>query len=174
MNKVTTITIVGDRINCTISSPLETSPVAVLEAFEPRTAQLKLGPGGEVLPPTATDHVAVLDQASGLIWSVKTLDRMDWEKATKACADYRLLGESDWRLPTVKELRDLVDYERREPAIDTNLFPGTKSDWYWSSSPVVGWPERAWGVSFNFGNVYYAHRNDSGFVRPVRAARARQ
>ena len=70
---------------------------------------------------------------------------------------------------------NLADRSRRQPAIDTKYFKDTpESRWHWSSSPVVGWPEYAWNVDFNSGDVSSGHRSDGGFVRPVRAARARQ
>ncbi|MCX8501042.1 MAG: DUF1566 domain-containing protein [Alphaproteobacteria bacterium] len=55
-----------------------------------------------------------------------------------------LCGFTDWRLPTLKELR--VMYQHREVL-------GIVGGWYWSSSPYVDYSDLAWGVSFNDGNV---------------------
>jgi hypothetical protein len=42
---------------------------------------------------------------------------------------------------------------RMEPAIDPVTFPATSSDWYWSSSPMVGDPRYAWVVGFDYGEA---------------------
>lgn len=48
------------------------------------------------------------------------------------------LDASGWRLPTVKELRSLVDIRVPVPGptIDTNAFPGTASDIFHTSTPA--------------------------------------
>ena len=51
-----------------------------------------------------------------------------------------LCGYHDWRLPTAVELQGLVDYSigYPGPTIDTNFFPDTQQNVYWSSSAVAG------------------------------------
>jgi hypothetical protein len=120
---------------------------------------------------TAT-AVAVLDSTTNLIWSRDNVasGRLDHEDATKACAELTLAGASDWRLPTIRELLSLVDYDRYEPAIDTDAFPSTKSNWYWTASPWAGSPsDFAWVVCFGNGSAYDGHRYGDAFVRAVRS-----
>ena len=57
-----------------------------------------------------------------------------------------------------------------KPAIDSTAFPGTPSNWYWSSSPYVGNSGSAWGVNFNGGHVDGSTRGSSNRVRLVRAS----
>lgn len=68
---------------------------------------------------------------SELEWSETLLygEGGTYEEAEKAIAS---LGEG-WRMPTRKELESLVDTSRYNPAIDTEKYPDTKSDWYWTS-----------------------------------------
>jgi hypothetical protein len=68
-----------------------------------------------------------------------------WDKARcdtdKFVADVNqagLCGAGDWRLPTVEELRSIVDHSRYNPAIDNAWFPAIGYDRYWSSSPHAG------------------------------------
>lgn len=124
--------------------------------------------------PTRADGV-VSDPRSGLQWSDTLGDsRLTFAQAEKACADLRLGGHADWRLPTVEELAGLIDYSRCEPAIDTALFPDTKTSWYWTASPVASHPDFAWIVYFNYGDVNDYHRDYLAWVRAVRGPRASQ
>ena len=122
-----------------------------------------------------TDHVAVIDHATGLMWAVKSIgdsdgDPMSQADCEKACSELRLLGHDDWRLPTRAELSALVDETRHEPAIDTALFPGVLPRWHWTSTAAAWSSASAWGVGFDNGDVYYGHRNDLGFALAVRRA----
>jgi len=96
---------------------------------------------------------------------------LNWKDAIQACKELNFAGYKDWRLPTIEELASLVDYSKREPAIDTEAFPDTKSSWYWSSTPVAGSVGFAWYVYFYGGGVGDGfYKNSSGYVRPVRAS----
>ncbi len=50
------------------------------------------------------------DSLSGLIWSAKSPDTMDWQSAVAYCEDSTEDGFKDWRLPTINELRTLIRY----------------------------------------------------------------
>lgn len=105
--------------------------------------------------------------ADSLEWSETLLDgeAVPLEEAEKAAAK---LGDG-WRLPTRRELESLIDLTRHDPAIDTDRFPDTRSNWYWTSTPCA-WNEAAcWVVYFSLGLVNYNHRDDSACVRAVRA-----
>jgi Protein of unknown function (DUF1566) len=74
-----------------------------------------------------------------------------------------------WRLPNVKELSSITDRTRAFPAIDPTAFPGTPSNWFWSSSPYVNDPSNAWYVNFNYGSPYFfGGRGLGSHVRLVR------
>ena len=122
-----------------------------------------------------TDHVAVIDHATGLMWAVKSIgdsdgDPMSQADCEKACSELRLLGYDDWGMPTRAELAALVDDTRHEPAIDTSLFPGVLPRWHWTSTPAAWSSASAWYVGFYSGRVYYHHRLNLGFALAVRRA----
>ena len=85
-----------------------------------------------------------------------------WEGAKAYAAS---LGDG-WRLPTVKELLSLVDYETHNPAC--SVFPDCPSEWFWSSSPVSGGTSYAWSVVFSNGRSNFL---DVSYVNRVRCVR---
>ena len=50
---------------------------------------------------------AVID---GNMWSARSLRGLDWEDALSYCKDLTELGHYDWRLPTINELRTLIQH----------------------------------------------------------------
>ncbi|MDR7119721.1 DUF1566 domain-containing protein [Rheinheimera soli] len=112
------------------------------------------------------DGKTVTDTLTGLVWSQNTVaSDVTFEDAVKAVAE---LGEG-WRLPTVDELQTIVDRTKYDPAIDTDAFPDTESDWYWTSTPWARRPESArWVVHFYNGNVNSDVIYGEACVRAVR------
>jgi len=78
----------------------------------------------------------VTDLATQLTWQKRDDgSTRDWEGALSYCENLSLAGYDDWRLPDVKELQSIVDYQKVTfPAIDP-IFAMTDPDsWYWTST----------------------------------------
>jgi hypothetical protein len=138
-----------------------------------------------VIPPEAAtdgdryvdnDDGTVTDKVSGLMWQKVSPDnKMTWEKALEYCENLIFANYTDWRLPTEKELRSLVDSTRYDPAINTMYFPDAFSSFYWSSTSVAAQTNCAWAVDFDQGNSIYTYdtfestrKSGSYYVRAVR------
>ena len=82
-----------------------------------------------------------------------------------------LCSYSDWRLPTLDELNSIVDYYgESDTLIDTNFFPNTQMNTYWTSSSVVSNPSLAYEVPFFYGGSIARDKTIDTFVRLVRSA----
>ena len=99
-----------------------------------------------------------------MLWS----DTEGTPSAIVSCADLEYAGYSDWRLPNIKELMSIVDYEKVGPTIDDTFFPNTQSNFYWSSTTYASYTDVAWLVDFTNGYVGLTSKANAGYVRPVR------
>lgn len=145
---------------------------AIVQAAAPAIRFVKVSATGQPLPADAPAWDAVLDTRSGLMWALKAEPVKNGRPATvnKAAERCRAGGFTDWRAPTVDELFPLADRTRVRPAIDTDFFPDTPSDWFWTITPYAGSPSGcAWYVHFYGGLAYWSNHNYDGFVRAVRA-----
>jgi hypothetical protein len=79
-------------------------------------------------------------------------------------------GYSDWRMPTIKEITSIVNYNipLPGPTIDTEFFPNTAASWYWSNTPFEINMYYAWGIGFDYGYGYDGYKGSGGYVRAVR------
>lgn len=112
----------------------------------------------------------VLPNGKRLMWMKEgSQERLKYEEVEEFVVELNKEQYPDWRLPTIEELFSLVDFTRREPAINP-LFK-CESAGYWSSTPYVstsGPYDFAWFVYFFDGFVSLDLRNFEYYVRPVR------
>ncbi len=140
---------------------------------------------------TINQNGTILDKATGLMWKQcaegqsttavtcipGTASKYSWQEALRLVETINsnggFAGYTDWRLPNRNELASLVERKCANPAINQNIFPGTDSADYWSSSPVAQDANRAWSVDFFYGNVVPQFKSSNyGFsVRLVRDAK---
>jgi len=163
----------------------------------------KLDASGNDLSDDATSWTTVRDNVTGLIWEVKTDDGSvhnkdncytwydsnpatnggnagtpgtgtDTEDFINELNNSNYGGSSDWRMPTIEELRSIVDYGRFNPAINASYFPNTMSRYLsWSSSTLSHNSLYAWSLGFHDGWVSPNRgKNQSIYVRAVRAGQS--
>jgi hypothetical protein len=122
----------------------------------------------------------ITDNATGLMWvkepgacggafgSPGSPSGMTWNNAIDNCLSLDYAGYTDWRLPNIKELMSIADYEKLGVKIDETFFPDTQSLDYWTSTTRVDVTILAWYLYFSDGDVLYQAKTNTGMVRPVR------
>jgi hypothetical protein len=126
---------------------------------------------GEIPNMIDNGNGTVTDEATGMMWQQETLRPMNWKQALNYCECLNLGGYTDWRMPTIKELMSLVDYDRYTPAINTAYFFNAVPSFYWSSTELAYGMETTWGVNFGYGESYGHDNYTSYYVRAVRGVK---
>jgi len=100
----------------------------------------------------------VTDNVTGLEWQdnavVATVQRT-WSEAVAYCDGLSMGGHDDWRLPTIRELKTIVDYGKYDSSIDS-AFQNTVTDpsianLYYSSTLSPLNPANVKGINFEYG-----------------------
>lgn len=126
----------------------------------------------------------VTDLVTGLMWQKCSLGQewsvigcsgdssgVDWQSALLLASENTAFGYGDWRLPNIKELASLLAIDRANPAINSEVFPNTYSDAYWTNTPYVIGRGSAWVVSFDYGDD---GSSDYSVINHVRLVRSEQ
>jgi hypothetical protein len=120
-------------------------------------------------PDSTTNAGSAGTEASSLCKGVADETKCNTQSYVAAVNAAGLCGKTDWRLPTVDELRNLAHTGRTNPAIDTDYFPNTAAERTWSSSPDANNNIYAWFVHFYDGQDGSALKSSAYRVRLVRA-----
>ncbi len=130
---------------------------------------------------TLNADTTITDSKTGLVWMPCALGQSlvggqctgaatthTWDAAIAAATASNFAGQSDWRLPNIKELASIAEQACYGPAVNEAVFSATPLNWFWSSSPAVENDPRAWTFDFNNGVDQMQIKDLSGYVRLVR------
>ncbi len=179
---------------------IEESPITEMQAELPSVVEIsKQKDGKQIDHYIIYDDETVLDTKTGLMWMRCALGQawdgetcigspsgMNWDTAWKQ-SEYDFAGHQDWRLPTIDELRTLVDTRYLASTFNRSVFINCPSDKFWSSSLLTGWRECpnweswhdyllngikcAWVIDFYKGGIEYSSCSDNiHYVRLVRGS----
>jgi len=117
----------------------------------------------------------VTDRVTGLVWAQALGDKLTFAQAMAGVEGFELVGHSDWRVPTIKELYSLIDFRGgfhvtaadSVPYIDTDYFEFAYGDeaagerpidvQVWSATEYVGTTMHndatVFGVNFADGRI---------------------
>ncbi|MDD2468580.1 MAG: DUF1566 domain-containing protein [Desulfobulbus sp.] len=127
------------------------------------------------LPRFETQGAVAVDHATGLSWTIDAnigVFPCTWREAFAQIAELNQQqygGYGDWRLPNRNELRSLVSYQAKNPALpDGRPFVNVFLGWYWSSTTAAIHPGYAWSVHLEGARMFYGRKNQECLVWPVR------
>ena len=126
----------------------------------------------------------VTDRKTGLMWikngwRIDFLSAVTWHAAVTKCANFAGGKYTDWRLPTVKEWKSLVDRSVSSPAlVEPNPFENIISHMpYWSKTEYAYGEKHTTGsssardsyiVMLYSGRFNHQKKTERAFIWPVR------
>jgi hypothetical protein len=118
---------------------------------------------------TDNSNGTITDNNTNLMWQQSgATNNKNWQNALKYCEDLVLAGFDDWRLPNIKELMSVADYNKANPCIDTTYFTNTANDRYWASTTYSNAFTDGLYVNFGPGGFTNLSKTNSYYVRCVR------
>ena len=114
----------------------------------------------------------IIDKQHNLIWQDTTDNiniRISHSKAIQYCKKLSLNGLVNWRLPSVKEYRYIIDKTRTDEIMINKSFRYILPTGYWTSDTT--WRNFGrWGyyIFFKSGTAYYDNKTYKKFVRCVK------
>jgi len=128
-------------------------------------------------PRFKTAGETVEDRLTGLVWPINANLAgfpLSWTEALDFVAGMNgrtAFGHADWRMPDRRELRSLISYQTRRPALPENHpFVNVVLNWYWTSTSAAINPAYAWYVHMDGARMFYGGKNQFSLVWPVRGA----
>ena len=113
----------------------------------------------------------VKDNLTGLIWQkTPNASTLTWEQALMYAEGLTLGGQSDWRLPNIKELESINDERLTAPSVNATIFSTIGVKNYWSSTSLPNQTTRAWYLSTQFGITTYDLKTNALYVLAVRGS----
>jgi hypothetical protein len=125
----------------------------------------------------------VTDNLTGLIWTknANPFGWRTWEQALRDCNELASGGidgltdgsvAREWRLPNIREIESLVDYNNAGPCIPTgHPFDNVRPSSYWTSTSVASAPTEAMFLILGVGPAIFENKEHPFFVWPVRDRR---
>lgn len=121
----------------------------------------------------------ITDDATGLVWlkDGNPFGFQTWSHALDCCnrlaaGDAGLADGSepgDWRLPNIREIESLVDYEQVGPCLPKDHpFANVRPSSYWTSTTVAAGPTEAMFIILGVGPSIFENKEHRFFVWPVR------
>ncbi|TMN74454.1 adhesin [Pseudoalteromonas sp. S1727] len=115
-----------------------------------------------------TQHTdgTVSDSVTGLMWQtcsygqsydvttdscLNSVVKVNWQEALRAAVNDRTGAYKDWQVPNNKELASILEHSCVTPSINEEVFLGSLSENYWTSTSAIADKTAAWVYTFDRG-----------------------
>lgn len=127
----------------------------------------------------------ILDKQTGLIWKrcaaglsgedceQGEAEFMDWQQAYQYVATLNDKSpNSNWRLPSIKELQANNEFACEEPALNPFAFPNIPMGKVWSGTPHNKFEDSSYNYEYQNSIIFYSARTVKHFVHAVKSCAA--
>jgi len=129
------------------------------------TNQKKIMPTDEGL---TLEEEGVVDRRNKILWAPLTEETMTTKENYAVATDYcddSSLDDRDWRLPTLKELYSIVNYNYMKPAVNKAIFGHMKHKYHLTSDLFD--KESVFVIGFSLGSVATSNTENQSYFRCV-------
>ena len=131
--------------------------------------KLSLLGGLLLLSMTLSAKDVILDTSTSLLWQDSAESRdmtMTYFEAKDYCAKLSISEYSDFRVPTLYELRTIVDYKNYKPASLSGI-NYTASETYWTTTEFADDASEVWTINFKKGEYAVKGKHYTRNIRCV-------
>lgn len=126
------------------------------------------------------DNGTVLHKKTGLMWkrciegtrgsgcSSGKPKKLFWEDMAKEYKRSSFAGKRDWRIPSVEEMKSIIEKKCKGPALNLEIFPDGSALPNWTSSEIAGGGGKAWQMYMTSGVAIKANKAVGSALRLVR------
>lgn len=100
--------------------------------------------------------------------TIDSTGQMTWQDSLGLADSDDFAGQTDWRLPNIKELDSVTDLNCIGPAIQPGLFPDTPLEPFWSATPDANDPLAVKAIDAHEGNILSLKKTGEHHARLVR------
>lgn len=112
------------------------------------------------------NRILINDNNINLMWTKQYAIDKTWREARNYCTRLIYAGYGDWRLPTLDEMKTLIDKNYAKPA---TTFPDMPSISFWTNDSFILLRKvMVWNVDFTEGYILEKNKNHTSAVRCVR------
>jgi len=116
----------------------------------------------------------ILDHLTGLTWLQNAninIFPCTWQDSMQQIEELNRQKHAyytDWRLPNRNELRSLMSYQAKKPALPDNLpAENVFLGWYWTSTTAAIHPAYAWSIHMEGARMFYGKKDQYQLFWPV-------
>jgi hypothetical protein len=111
---------------------------------------------------------SITDTATNLVWQQTPYISKNWQDALSYCQNLELAGQTDWRLPNIRELQSIIDSSQYNPAMNPAFNCLASQFWSSTTHSYNLYKNYAWYVNFAYGDTDFTYKTGGSYTLCVR------